>query len=159
MRALHNCSRTAALGQPRNILEARDGATTPTYPNLDERLLPRYPAARERRQWARSSLISHRPATSSTGQTRRLRDVGDMSGLPQTADIAGPGRHFAFGPIGDICSAANSNSTSDHAHKVLRRCSGCSCETSLRRGRIDAPAGLKPVGHMECAGSTARIER
>src|SRR5882757_3088692 len=87
MRALHNCSRTAALGQPRNILEARDGATTPTYPNLDERLLPRYPAARERRQWARSSLISHRPATSSTGQTRRLRDVGDMSGLRQTATL------------------------------------------------------------------------
>ena len=32
------------------------------------------------------------------GQTRRFRDVRDMSGLPQTTDIAGAGRHFAFGP-------------------------------------------------------------
>jgi hypothetical protein len=39
---------------------------------------------------------------SAMGQTRRFRDVRDMSGLPQTTDIAGPGRHFAFVPIGDI---------------------------------------------------------
>jgi hypothetical protein len=32
------------------------------------------------------------------GQTRRFREVRDMSGLPQTTDIAGAGRHFAFGP-------------------------------------------------------------
>jgi hypothetical protein len=32
------------------------------------------------------------------GQTRRFRDVRAMSGLPQTADISGHGRHFAFGP-------------------------------------------------------------
>jgi hypothetical protein len=36
------------------------------------------------------------------GQTRRFRDVRDMSGLPQTADISGPGRHFAFVPIAAI---------------------------------------------------------
>jgi hypothetical protein len=39
---------------------------------------------------------------SPTGQTRRFRDVRDMSGLPQTADISGPGRHFAFVPKADI---------------------------------------------------------
>ena len=32
------------------------------------------------------------------GQSRRLRDVGGMSGLLLTADISGPGRHFAFVP-------------------------------------------------------------
>jgi hypothetical protein len=36
---------------------------------------------------------------SASGQTRRLGHVGDMSGLPQTADISGSGRHFAFVPI------------------------------------------------------------
>jgi hypothetical protein len=36
------------------------------------------------------------------GQTHRFRDVRDMSGLPQTADISGPGRHFAFVPQSDI---------------------------------------------------------
>ena len=36
---------------------------------------------------------------SASGQSRRFRDVRDMSGLPQTADIFGPGRHFAFVPI------------------------------------------------------------
>src|SRR5258705_13824256 len=39
---------------------------------------------------------------SASGQTRRFRDVRGMSGLPQTADISGPGRHFAFGPIADL---------------------------------------------------------
>ena len=33
---------------------------------------------------------------SASGHSRRLGLVGDMSGLPQTADISGPGRHFAF---------------------------------------------------------------
>ena len=37
-------------------------------------------------------------AMSALGQTRRFRDVRGMSGLPQTADISGPCRHFAFGP-------------------------------------------------------------
>jgi len=32
-------------------------------------------------------------------------------------------------------------------------------ETSLCLGRIDTPAGLKAIGHMEWAGSAARIER
>jgi hypothetical protein len=36
------------------------------------------------------------------GQTRRFRDVCGTSGLSQTADISGPGRHFAFGPLSDI---------------------------------------------------------
>jgi hypothetical protein len=36
------------------------------------------------------------------GQTRRFRDVRGMSGLPQTADISGLGRHFAFVPEADI---------------------------------------------------------
>jgi hypothetical protein len=36
------------------------------------------------------------------GQTRRFRDVRGMSGLPQTADVSGSGRHFAFVPKGDI---------------------------------------------------------
>ena len=39
---------------------------------------------------------------SASDQTRRFRNVRDMSGLPQTSDIAGPGRHFAFGPKVDI---------------------------------------------------------
>jgi hypothetical protein len=38
-------------------------------------------------------------AMSALGQTRRFRDVRDMSGLPQTTDLAGPARHFAFVPI------------------------------------------------------------
>jgi hypothetical protein len=38
------------------------------------------------------------------GQSSRLRDVRGMSGLPQTADISGPSRHFAFVPIADIAS-------------------------------------------------------
>ena len=41
-----------------------------------------------------------------SGQTRRFRDVRGMSGLPQTADISGPGRHFAFGPKADIAPLA-----------------------------------------------------
>src|SRR5260370_3121727 len=32
------------------------------------------------------------------GQTRRFRDVRRTSGLPRTADIFGPGGHFAFVP-------------------------------------------------------------
>jgi hypothetical protein len=39
---------------------------------------------------------------SAVGQTCRSRDVCRMSDLPQTADIYGPGRHFAFGPLADI---------------------------------------------------------
>jgi len=41
---------------------------------------------------------------SASGQTRRFRDVPGMSGLPQTADISRPGRHFAFVPNADIGS-------------------------------------------------------
>src|SRR5260370_25165652 len=33
-----------------------------------------------------------------SGQARRFRDVPGMSGLPQTSDISGPARHFAFVP-------------------------------------------------------------
>ena len=36
------------------------------------------------------------------GQSRRLGHVDDMSGLPQTADIYEPGRHFVFVPLADI---------------------------------------------------------
>jgi hypothetical protein len=36
------------------------------------------------------------------GHSRRLGLVCGTSGLPQTADISGPGRHFAFVPEGDI---------------------------------------------------------
>lgn len=43
-----------------------------------------------------------RPATTVPGHSRRFRDVGDMSGLPQTADISGPPWHFAFGPKADL---------------------------------------------------------
>jgi hypothetical protein len=39
------------------------------------------------------------------GHSRRFRDVRDMSGQPQTADISGPGRHFAFVPLSDITLA------------------------------------------------------
>jgi hypothetical protein len=35
---------------------------------------------------------------SASGQTRQFRDVRGMSGLPPTADISVPGRHFAFVP-------------------------------------------------------------
>jgi hypothetical protein len=31
--------------------------------------------------------------------------------------------------------------------------------TPLCLGRVNAPASLKAISHMECAGSTARIER
>src|ERR1700704_5038487 len=39
------------------------------------------------------------------GQSRRFRDVCRMSGLPQTADISGPGRHFAFVPLAVVVVA------------------------------------------------------
>jgi hypothetical protein len=39
---------------------------------------------------------------SALGQTRRFRDVRGMSGLPQTADVSGRGRHFAFVPKPDV---------------------------------------------------------
>jgi hypothetical protein len=39
---------------------------------------------------------------SASGQTRRFRDVRARSGLPQTADISGPGQHFAFVPLADM---------------------------------------------------------
>jgi hypothetical protein len=39
---------------------------------------------------------------SGLGQTRRFRDVRGMSGLPQTADISGLGRHFAFVPKAEL---------------------------------------------------------
>jgi hypothetical protein len=41
-------------------------------------------------------------AMSELGQTRRFCDVRGMSGLTPTADISGPGRHFAFVPIADL---------------------------------------------------------
>src|SRR5260370_20022213 len=37
-----------------------------------------------------------------SGQTRRFRDVRAMSALPQTADISGRGRHFAFVPGAEL---------------------------------------------------------
>src|SRR4030088_2285310 len=43
-----------------------------------------------------------RTLTSVMGHSRRLGLVGDMSGLPQTADISGPGRHFAFVPKAEV---------------------------------------------------------
>jgi hypothetical protein len=43
---------------------------------------------------------------SGLGQTRRFRDVCGTSGSPQTADISGPSRHFAFGPGPDISRLA-----------------------------------------------------
>jgi hypothetical protein len=48
---------------------------------------------------------------SQLGQTRRFRDVRDMSGLPQTADISGPSRHFAFGPGTDIYEPSDCSTT------------------------------------------------
>src|SRR5260370_42642320 len=39
---------------------------------------------------------------SALGHSRRLGHVGDMSGLPQTADISGPGRPFAFVPFAEV---------------------------------------------------------
>jgi hypothetical protein len=45
-------------------------------------------------------------AMSELGQSRRFRDVRSMSGLPQTADISGPGRHFAFVPTADMQHAS-----------------------------------------------------
>jgi hypothetical protein len=44
---------------------------------------------------------------SALGQSRRFRDARDMSGLPQTADISGPGWHFAFVPGPDSTIAAH----------------------------------------------------
>jgi len=48
-----------------------------------------------------SETPSRRGRMSASGQTRRFRDVREMSGLPRTADISGPVRHFAFVPISD----------------------------------------------------------
>ena len=39
---------------------------------------------------------------SASGQTRRFRDVRDMSGLTRTADFSGPGRHFALVPEAEV---------------------------------------------------------
>jgi hypothetical protein len=58
---------------------------------------------------------------SAPGQTRRFRDVRDMSGVPQTSDIAGPGRHFAFGPQADPCTAAKST-LFDHLVGLGQQC-------------------------------------
>jgi hypothetical protein len=55
----------------------------------------------KRRTHVRSDL-----ANDVLGQSRRFRDVRRMSGLPQIADISGPGRHFAFGPQADIADAS-----------------------------------------------------
>ena len=49
---------------------------------------------------ARQRLESCR--MSALGHLRRFFDVRDMSGLPQIADISGPGRPFAFVPAADI---------------------------------------------------------
>src|SRR6266404_2258779 len=46
------------------------------------------------RFWERPEVKALR----ATRHSRRFRDVPGMSGLPQTADISRPGRHFAFGP-------------------------------------------------------------
>jgi hypothetical protein len=43
---------------------------------------------------------------SAPGQTRRFRDVRGMAGLPQAADISGPGRHFAFVPEAEVVRRA-----------------------------------------------------
>ena len=51
---------------------------------------------------------------SELGHSRRLGHVGDMSGLPQTADISGPGRHFAFVPNADIGTATTVECTVLH---------------------------------------------
>src|ERR687897_999016 len=48
---------------------------------------------------------------SALGHSRRLGLVGDMSGLPQTADISGPGRQFAFGPGPDISGTTRTGTT------------------------------------------------
>jgi hypothetical protein len=48
--------------------------------------------------------------TSASGQTRRFRDVRSMSGLPLTADISGPGRHFAKVPEAEIITIGLTNS-------------------------------------------------
>jgi hypothetical protein len=51
-------------------------------------------------RWA-TRIFRPRPK-SALGHSRRLGLVGDMSGLPQTGDISGPCRHFAFGPVADL---------------------------------------------------------
>jgi hypothetical protein len=48
-------------------------------------------------------FISH--GMSASGHSRRLGHVGDMSGLPPTADVSEPGRHFAFVPNPDMVDA------------------------------------------------------
>jgi hypothetical protein len=47
-------------------------------------------------------VIEQTTAMSALGQSRRFGDVRRMSGLPQTADISGPSRHFAFVPKADL---------------------------------------------------------
>src|SRR6476620_3367847 len=59
------------------------------------------PTEREPEHGPKSSFHLRPPvgsAMSAWGQTRRFRDVRGISDLPPTADISGPGRHFAFGP-------------------------------------------------------------
>jgi hypothetical protein len=53
---------------------------------------------------------------SAQGQTRRFRDVRDMSGQPQTADISGPSQHFALVPEPDITRVRNKD---DHGRTAL----------------------------------------
>src|SRR5580693_3328474 len=76
---------------------------------------------------------------SALGQKRRFRNVRDMSGLPQTADIIGPGRYFAFVPEADIAGPLAS---------TWRVHSGTSTH------RVPAPSGV-----LTAASDSATVSR
>jgi hypothetical protein len=78
---------------------------------------------------------------SELGHSRRFRDGRGMSGLPQTADISGPGRHFAFVPIAVIGATGPipTETVSDQDCIVVIRCS-ISARCRTRDARHVAPA-------------------
>jgi hypothetical protein len=82
-----------------------------------------------------------------TRQTRRFRDVRDMSGLPQTADISGPGRHFAFVPKAEVsCGQSGQQAPRD------RRC-GCD-----QRGETGEQPQARPRNSLRAVREQAAAE-
>ena len=89
-------TRVPRPGSVQRELEARNASASPT---AIQRIGT---CQRTVRSCVLTTVYCSLTVTSALGQTRRFRDVRGMSGLPQTADISGRGRHFAFGPQADI---------------------------------------------------------
>ncbi len=78
-----------------------------------------------------SETPSRRERMSASGQTRHFRDVCCMSGLPPTADISGPGWHFAFVPTCDMAAI-------DKVQRIASR-SDCAAAALCFRGELVLP--------------------